>query len=78
VRVSSAGFAPACMDAAGWLSCLRAYRKATHVPKIIQIAMFVLIPLAWGLLVDYVFERVRRRRRGAQTDAEAAEHEVVE
>jgi hypothetical protein len=30
--------------------------------KALEIAILILAPLAWGLLVDYVFERIRRRR----------------
>ena len=38
------------------------------MPKALQIALLILIPLAWGLLVDFVFERIRRRRRRRGAD----------
>lgn len=31
--------------------------------KILEILALVLVPLAWGLFVDFVFERLRRRRK---------------
>ena len=34
--------------------------------KVFEILALLLAPMAWGLLVDFVFERVRRRRRSAR------------
>ena len=36
--------------------------------KVLEIAMLVLLPLGWGLGVEFVFERIRRRaaRRGGE------------
>ncbi len=31
--------------------------------KVLQIASLIVLPLAWGLAVEYVFERLRRKRR---------------
>ena len=45
------------------------------MPKALEILILVLAPLAWGLLVDFVFERVRRRRKSAPGPAD---DEVVE
>jgi len=39
------------------------------MPKALQIALLILVPLAWGLLVDFVFESLRRRRRRRGADA---------
>jgi len=44
--------------------------------KALHIAAFVLVPLAWGLLVDYAFERLRRRTRRKASDSAA--DEVIE
>ena len=30
--------------------------------KVLYIAALIVLPLAWGLLVEFVFERIRRRR----------------
>lgn len=30
-----------------------------------QVVLLVLLPLAWGLAVEYAFERFRRRRGGS-------------
>ena len=30
--------------------------------KALEICMYVAIPVAWGLLIDVIFERRRRRR----------------
>ena len=32
------------------------------MPKVLQIALLVLLPLVWGLGVERVFEYLRRRR----------------
>jgi len=44
------------------------------VPKALEILILILAPLAWGLFVDFVFERLRRRRSASSP----AEDEVVE
>ena len=43
------------------------------MPKAVEIIILILAPLGWGLLVDFIFERLRRRRSGARCDDEAAE-----
>ncbi len=35
------------------------------MPLWVKISMYLLIPLLWGLGVEYVFERARRRKRQA-------------
>ncbi|MFW6062295.1 MAG: hypothetical protein ACOC93_05750 [Planctomycetota bacterium] len=40
------------------------------MPKAVEIAVLVLVPLAWGLGVEYVFERLRRQRAAAAPDLE--------
>ena len=36
--------------------------------KALEIASYVLLPLAWGLAVEFVFEFVRRRRADLRPD----------
>lgn len=38
--------------------------------KVLQICLLIVLPLAWGLLVEHVVERWRRKRRpgGRRTD----------
>lgn len=33
------------------------------VLKVLEIASLIILPLAWGLAVEFVFERIRRKRR---------------
>jgi hypothetical protein len=42
------------------------------VAKVLQILVLVLAPLGWGLFVDFVFERLRRRRAAARSGKERA------
>ena len=42
--------------------------------KALEILVLILAPLAWGLFVDFVFERLRRRRSACgRADDEAVE-----
>ena len=36
--------------------------------KVIEIAAFVLVPLIWGLAVEFAFELVRRRQNRPRED----------
>ncbi len=31
--------------------------------KVLEISSLIVLPLAWGLAVEFVFERIRRKRR---------------
>jgi hypothetical protein len=33
--------------------------------KALQIASYVVVPMAWGLFVEFIFEQLRRRSSGA-------------
>ena len=44
------------------------------MPKLLEIACYVLVPLAWGLAVEFVVRRIRRRRSSfADNDARGKE-----
>ena len=46
--------------------------EVTGVWKALEIAALIVAPLAWGLLVDFVFERLRRRRSARGGEGEGA------
>jgi len=45
------------------------------MPKILEVILLVVIPLAWGLSINFVFEILRRRRsrRGPAGDSVEAD-----
>ena len=38
--------------------------------KAFEICLYVAVPVAWGLLVDFIFERRRRRRTRRRQERE--------
>lgn len=36
--------------------------------KVLEIASLIVLPLVWGLAVEFVFERIRRKRRSRPGD----------
>jgi hypothetical protein len=38
-------------------------RAGDEVGESLEILLLIALPLAWGLATEYVFERLRRRRR---------------
>ncbi len=50
-----------------WRPPMHYCRRPKHssrcaLSKFLEIAALIVLPLAWGLLVEYLFERLRRRR----------------
>ena len=45
------------------------------MPRLVEIVLYVVLPLGWGLAVEYAFERLRRRRARRRP---ADEPEVLE
>jgi hypothetical protein len=43
------------------------------VPEWLEIPILILVPLVWGLGVDYAFELLRRRRNGGASAAVSPE-----
>ena len=37
------------------------------MPQLLKILLYIALPLGWGLAVEFVFERLRRRRAGRKT-----------
>lgn len=38
------------------------------MPNLLQVLLLVLVPLAWGLSVEVVFDRMRRRKVARMAD----------
>jgi len=41
------------------------------MPRILEAVLMVVIPVAWGLSINYFFDLLRRGRRGSGEDPEA-------
>jgi hypothetical protein len=46
--------------------------RMAAVSKFLEIASYVVIPLAWGLAAEFLFEWLRRRRSGCPGQGGAA------
>lgn len=42
------------------------------MPKALEIVLLIVVPAAWGLAVEFVFEHIRRRRAAGQEEETAS------